>query len=350
MNLGIFLSPGDSLSKQIKTGQFDRLAKYYLEPYSHHFRQIFIFSYADNQAKFSLPVQVKVISKPTWISNYCYQLLLPFIHYKIIRSINIFRVFQTPGGLPALISKLFFNKPYVVTYGYDYVQFAKKSQQWFIAGILTLIITIILKFSRIIIVTTPENLKFSRSVLIPNGVNPLEFKPTKNRSKNLILSVGRLESQKNYSLLIKIVSRSKFCRNLKLVIIGQGSEQKQLMSLAKKLQINLKIYPNLPYHQLIPWYQKAAVFILTSKYEGHPKTLIEALSCACPVLTTNFTGNPITHNFNGLISRPSDLSKYLDKLLIDKKLCRQLGMSARNLVIKKYNLNQLIKQEIKLLS
>lgn len=348
MNLGIFLSPGDSLIKQSQSGQLERLINYYLRPYAKAFNQVVIFSYDAKEQSLSIP-RVKIITKPHWLSNYCYQLCLPLIHYKIIRQLDIFRVFQAPGSIPALISKIFFHKPYVVTYGYDYVYFAKKNQQNLLALALSLVVPLVLKFAKHIIVTTSENQKIARSILIPNGVDPDVFKPTSGRENNLIVSVGRLEPQKRYDLLIKAVSQSRYRSRIELVIIGEGSKAFELRLLAKKLNVKLKLINNLPYLQLVAWYQKATIFALTSDYEGQPKTLIEALSCGCPVLTTNFSGNPITHKLNGLICQQSDLSQGLDKLLADKTLRQQLGKKARELVVNRYNLKQLVKREIQLL-
>ena len=55
MILGIFLSPGDSLTKQKQSGQLDRLVKYYLSIYSKHFKRIYLFSYGDSDKTLNLP-------------------------------------------------------------------------------------------------------------------------------------------------------------------------------------------------------------------------------------------------------------------------------------------------------
>lgn len=348
MNLGLFLSPGDSLAKQQKTGQLDRLVKYYLQFYSKSFKQIYLFSYGDRCQDYSLPSNIILVPKPRLVPNYFYQLILVFIHRRLIKTIDIFRVFQTPGGLPTLLIQLFFHKPYIVTYGYDYVFFAQQSNQPIIAFLLKLITPLVLSFAKKVIVTTPANLRISRSTLIPNGVDPDQFIPLGKRQK-LILSVGRLEPQKNYSLLIKAISHCQ--SKLKLVIIGQGSLKNTLLNQAEKLGVNLVILDNLAHSRLIDWYQRCAVYVLTSNYEGHPKTLLEAMSCACPIITTQFFGNPITHLVNGLVcgSRQA-LTVSIKKLLQDNILAQRLGFQARQTVLSQYNIIKLVSQEVKLLS
>lgn len=108
----------------------------------------------------------------------------------------------------------------------------------------------------------------------------------------IILGVGRLEEQKDFSTLI-----SAFClvRNnieCKLLIIGEGSLRKDLAR-----QINASAYasdielmgfsPN-PFQYMT----HSDVLVLSSRYEGLPNTLIEALACGVPVVSTNCKSGP----------------------------------------------------------
>lgn len=350
MKLGIFLSPGDSLEKQKQTGQLERFINYYLKPYGHRFSKVIIFSYGDVNFNPRLPRGARVIPKPNYLPNYLYQLLLPFVQAQKIKSVDVFRVFQAPGGLPALLAKIFFNKPYVITYGYDYVYFLRRDGRWFLAALLSLVLPPVRFFAKRIVVTDPDNLSGGKTEYIPNGVDPNQFHPGRKRKPYLVLSVGRLEKQKRYDLLIKAVARAKPGKWVRLVVVGEGSQRSGLTRLAQKLKVNLALIDNLPHAQLVGWYQRAAVFALTSAYEGNPKTLIEALSCACPCLTTNFSGNPVIQGQSGLIATGvSRLAAGLDRLLTDRKLAVNLGKEGRQLVLNKYDIKELVSREIDLL-
>lgn len=341
MNLGLFLSPGDSLEKQKQSGQLDRFLKYYLQPYSKEFKQIYLFTYGDRGRHYPLPANLTLISKPKLIPTYLYQLIMVFIHWKIIKTIDINRVFQVPGGLSTVISKIFFKKPYVVSNNYDYVYFAKIEHRPILAKLLGLIVPLVLRHAHKII--TPS--------VIPNGVDPLVFKPKLvKQEKYLVLSVGRLVRQKNYELLIKVISLSRFNNKIKLVIIGNGPLQLRLENLAQNLKINLKIMPNVQYQDLLVWYQKAAVFALTSQIEGQPKVLLEAMSCACSCLTTPFSGNIVKDDYSGLVGvNLQELAEKLDRLLSDSALNQQLGRQARQQIRDNFDIRKLIAREIKLL-
>lgn len=340
-NLGLLLSPGDSLSKQKQSGQLDRLIKYYLSAYAKVFDYIYLFSYGDVGQTFSLPKNVVLLPKPKLIPNYFYQLLLPLIHKNIIKQIDIFRVFQAPGGLPAVISKKLYKKPYVVSQNYDYVNFARVEHQPLLAFALKLVLPFILKYADKII--TPQ--------LIPNGVDPQIFKPNyKARQPYLVLAIGRLRLQKNFAKLIQVISASYYRSKINLVIIGVGPQQQLLTHLATKLNVNLKLIPNISHPELITWYQQASIFALTSRLEGQPKVLLEAMSSACPCLTTNFDGNLILDEETGLVGQSIDqLTTKLDQLLSDPDLGLKLGTKARQLIINRFDLNKLVAQEIKIL-
>jgi len=208
----------------------------------------------------------------------------------------------------------------------------------------------VLRLADKIIVTNPKNLKLNRTVLIPNGVDPLQFRPGKARQPGLVLSVGRLVKQKNYSGLIEAVGLSRLRRRIKLVLIGRGPEYNRLIKLAKRKKVSLKIVPSVAHRQLINWYQRAEIFALTSKIEGQPKVLLEAMSCACACLTTPFSGNLIKDGVSGLVETGEGrLTRQLDRLLTRPGLNRKLGQSARQVIIKGYNIRPLVEEEIKLL-
>lgn len=330
MNLGILLSPGDSLTKQRQSGQLERLVTYYLKPYSDNFDQVFLFSYGDQNFSGQLPTGVKLISKP-W-------------QKEAIDKVDVWRVFQVVGGLPVLLSR----RPVVVTYGYDYPEFALIEGKWLTAIAMKLILPLVLSRAKKIIITTKDSLRLikpwqNKAVIIANGVDPEIFKPGDKRDPWLVLSVGRLAKQKNYQLLIETVAKSKYREKISLIIIGRGPLKETLLIQAKKERVNLTIIDNLPHRQLVNWYQKAAVFALTSLAEGQSKVLLEALSCGCACLTTPFSGNPLS----GV--KPKNLVSELDKLLGNIKLRQNWGKEGRKLIQAQFNLRTLVKEEINLL-
>ena len=103
----------------------------------------------------------------------------------------------------------------------------------------------------------------------------------------LLISVGRLNRQKDYETLLKAFSELRKRRPCRLVILGEGPYRKKIESLAAQLKLGNDFY--LPGYASNPfaWMAKADLFVLSSLYEGQPNVLIEALACGCPVVSTD---------------------------------------------------------------
>lgn len=108
----------------------------------------------------------------------------------------------------------------------------------------------------------------------------------------LIISVGRLTIQKDYPTLIRAFARVRAIRAVHLVILGEGRQRPKLEKLVHELGLDDAV--TLPGHVDNPfaWMSKAAVFVLSSAWEGLPGVLIEALACGCPVVSTDCPSGP----------------------------------------------------------
>ncbi|MEO6582161.1 MAG: glycosyltransferase [Sphingomicrobium sp.] len=101
----------------------------------------------------------------------------------------------------------------------------------------------------------------------------------------VILSLGRLTVQKNQALLLRAAARLGQ-RPWRLRICGTGPDEPALRALAAELGIADRL--ELPgfIADPVPEYQAASVFALSSNWEGLPATILEAVACGCPVVST----------------------------------------------------------------
>jgi len=108
----------------------------------------------------------------------------------------------------------------------------------------------------------------------------------------VILGVGRLTEQKDFSTLIRAFNVVRGTIPSRLIILGDGEERKTLESLVGSL--GLQDIVDLPGFTLNPfaYMKKASVFVLSSKWEGLPGALIQALACDCPVVSTDCPSGP----------------------------------------------------------
>jgi glycosyltransferase involved in cell wall biosynthesis len=119
----------------------------------------------------------------------------------------------------------------------------------------------------------------------------------------VILSVGRLTEQKDYSTLIRAFAKVREKRPARLLILGEGELRKDLESLMRKLHLEndmaLPGFVKNPYQYMA----KASVFALSSKWEGLPTVLIEALAIGIPVVSTNCKSGPDEILRNGRLGK-----------------------------------------------
>jgi glycosyltransferase involved in cell wall biosynthesis len=108
----------------------------------------------------------------------------------------------------------------------------------------------------------------------------------------VILAVGRLTAQKDFSTLIKAFNKVRRIRPVRLMILGEGEERLSLESLIKffgmEHDIHLPGFIANPY----PYMVRSSLFVLSSKWEGLPGVLIEALYCRIPVIATDCPSGP----------------------------------------------------------
>ena len=151
---------------------------------------------------------------------------------------------------------------------------------------------------------------------------------TKKLFKNkFILSIGRLDFQKNYSFLIKSFYHfqkiSPKYKNYKLYILGEGKDYYALKKLIKSLKIDNSVYL-LGFHKNPFIFMKnCELFTLTSKFEGHSNVLVHSQIMNNKIIASHcFGANKEVIGNNGLIYKtqyPEKLSMYMDKIIKSKK-------------------------------
>lgn len=150
--------------------------------------------------------------------------------------------------------------------------------------------------------------------------------------KNKIVHIGRFSEQKNHKYLIDIFERIyKVYPNFKLVLVGQGELEDDVKNYVKtkKLENNVVFYGTVDSSYKV--LNEADMFILPSKWEGIPMTIIEALGTGLPVIAANVGGIPdmIENNKDGFICESIDeYSDCINNLIKNQKLREKIGKNA----------------------
>ncbi len=106
------------------------------------------------------------------------------------------------------------------------------------------------------------------------------------------MSAGRLEPQKDHATLLRAFALVRKERPARLVIFGEGQERSRLESLCRELGVDGDV--DLPgfADNTCAAMSRAALYVLSSRFEGLPNALIEALACGCPAVATDCPSGP----------------------------------------------------------
>ena len=125
------------------------------------------------------------------------------------------------------------------------------------------------------------------------------FDADRTARPSVILGVGTLIPHKDFALLIRAFARVRRMRPARLLILGEGGERPKLERLARELDVAADV--DLPGFEPNPYkfMARADVFAVSSRVEGMPNTIIEALACGCPVASTDCPSGPAEILRNG---------------------------------------------------
>lgn len=288
--------------------------------------------------------------------NYLRTLNLPKKLKKELKDIDLIKTNQLSGAWVGIILKSILKKPLFIRTGYNLFEFSIKDKKPILTNLFYYFLTqLSLSYSDLYSVSSIEDKKFLKKyflnskniVIIPNWVNRLQKNAFDKRYKNKILSVGRLEIQKNFESIIKAISNS----NVELDLVGQGSLYNDLKQLAIHNNSKVNLLGKLPFEELSKIYKNYKIFVLSSNYEGNPKAVLEAMSNGCLIIAkdTKNLREIIEDNVNGLLyENDSELLELITNGLNNIDLFNQLTKNSYNRIKNNNLLEKIIFNEIKI--
>jgi len=113
-----------------------------------------------------------------------------------------------------------------------------------------------------------------------------------DKTQPIVMGMGRLTKQKDFATLVQAFAKVRQSLDARLIILGEGKLRNEILALAKKLDIENELL--LPGFQTNPyaWLSRADLFVLSSRWEGSPNVLTEALALGIPSVATNCPSGP----------------------------------------------------------
>ena len=341
------------------SGALERELIYFEKLYKDYKIEHSIFTYGDfndlnyvNNESITIYPMFSLFKKTeSKIITFLLSIIYPFrMRKKLKNNIDIIKVNQLTGAWVGIILSIILKKPLYIRTGYDQYLFSIKDGKNVFKRLFFYVLTYIaLIFCDIYSVTSKSDFefitnkyRFNKSKLIyrPNWIPVNNSLNSKKRNEKIILSVGRLEEQKNYKFLIDEVKNTDFS----IEIIGDGSLEETLMAHAKENDVDLKITSKKNYLELLEKYNDYQYFVLPSFYEGNPKVLIEAMSKGCIVLASNISNHTeiIKNNNNGIIFdfNKGALKNSLERLDANIELRKSIALSAHEETNSKFSIDK----------
>ena len=363
VRLILFFTWGMSLKKWDEVGMLEREVEIYrrLRP---HLGSIAFFTYGDeSELRYAPRVDgIKVLCNRWGLPTRIYARLAPFLYWRQMREADIFKTNQANGAEVALLAKRLFQKEMIARCGYMWSLFAERRHgpdsgqaqaarstegRVFQAAECVVVTTESMKCN----VVKRYQLSEGKVTVIPNYVLTEQFKPASESNNKLgqICFIGRLVEPKNLFALLEAVKNL----DVELVIIGGGHLREPLEAKARDEGIKVIFLGNRPYTELSVHLNRAELFILPSLYEGHPKTLLEAMACGRPVIGTDVPGirELIEHRQTGFLcgTSPAEIRAGIQEVLRDEQLKAKMGRQAREFVVENFSIDRIFELELNLL-
>jgi glycosyltransferase involved in cell wall biosynthesis len=204
---------------------------------------------------------------------------------------------------------------------------------------------------------TEEGAQPDRILFIPNGVCVEDYtKPIDQASlrasmglmpnSKIMGSVGRLTRQKGFDVLLHAFSLI-VDKDLNLIIFGVGEEEASLRALAVKLKVEARVH-FAGYRRDIPQVLGALdLYVHSSRFEGMPIALLEAMAAACPIVASNVDGNRdlIEDGVHGWLVPPENhimFAKAIEDALGNPREARRRAVAAQERVLSHFSIEAII--------
>lgn len=194
---------------------------------------------------------------------------------------------------------------------------------------------IILPLTDWLVVQTQDIKKFyprfiqKKTSIIYNPVSDQVFHLPEVEKEDVVISVGKLDDQKNHALLINAFSKvAQDFPSWKLIIYGEGPLRDSLQKIINSLELTDRVLLPGRSNRVIEEMNKSKIFAFSSNYEGMSNAILEAVCVGLPVVTTNVSGaEELVHDGGYVVPIKSEehFVQSMRSLMNDSALRKEMG-------------------------
>lgn len=288
-----------------------------------------------------------------------------FRHCPALMRSTVFKTNQVRGAMVPVWLKKIYRKKLIVRCGFLHAWFTRRQtdDQRRIADAVELERTAFNAADRVVVTSdwqkdsVCEDYRLPRDKVrvIPNYVDSGNFRPLENiPEKYDLVFVGRDHEQKNlHGFLDALALLKTGWRTVSVLMVGGCVGNAALREKASRLGLDVEWRDNCPGTELPELFNSARVSILPSHYEGHPKVLLEAMSCGRACIGTDVPGirEDVMHLRNGYLcgTGPESISAAIREVLSSESLRQEIGAQARKYILERYSLDRVFELELELI-
>lgn len=179
--------------------------------------------------------------------------------------------------------------------------------------------------------------KIPVAAVIPNPVNPDFFSSERQLAagSRILLAAGRLNRQKGFDLLLRSFAAARLDEDWVLRIVGEGKEREALEALSRQLGLAGRVQMPGATNRIVDEYSGADAFVLSSRFEGFPNVLLEAMASGLACIAYDCPTGPgelLQHQQNGLLvpaENTEKMAQAIRSLALDSSTRQRLAAAAR---------------------
>lgn len=365
MRLGLFLTLGNSLATWRDAGTLDRELALYRE-HARHGIATTIVSYGGAE-------EARIASDYPWLRvlynrwpapKPVYAMMVALLHRGEFRQIDVFKTNQMYGAAQAWQAARLAGRPLIVRQGYSHCEnrCREHGAESRIAKRACAYERTYLRRADACVFTTAAMCDSAlarvgfdpgKAYVVPNYVVAETWsppfggrQPTPDQAPFRIGCVGRLSTEKNLTSLIQA------CVGLpaELHFVGDGPLRADLQREADRLGVRVIFHGQMAHGAVRTILEGCDIFAIVSKYEGHPKSLIEAMVYGMPILAVNSPGvrGLVEHGQHGYVAGTgvSDLRTGVEALLrMPPPVRLAMGMNARRWASEQFSVQAVAAKE-----
>jgi glycosyltransferase involved in cell wall biosynthesis len=363
--LALFFNEGVSLLDWAQAGTLERDIELYRRLVEHGYHTTFI-TYGDERDREVLPPDsgLDAAVKPEGMPNDTYGRRIAAIHHGVLASTDVIKSHQVRGARFAARAKHRLRKPYIARCGYLRSVFARHQgrgwrerfyywrEEFF--SFHSADVVCVPSQSEIAYLRRHYGIPARKMAACPNWIDVDIFHPDENipKRERQICFVGRFAAQKDPLTLIEAV---RGLHDVELVMIGGGELRGKMAEMVDAYHVRATLLDRVPNDELPRYLCESAIFALPTRFEGgSPKTLLEAMACGLPVISTSAFGadSAFEDGVHGCKVRPGDvqtLQEAIQALMADPAKRRQMGEAGRQHILAHYSVDQAVRREVAIL-